>query len=135
MLDEQTGVAKTPCRPGVAKTPYKRNQYLVRGFGNTPESPHGGFTCPKYDPIAGQKRCKHYLANGACALPSEFMCVEWLKRNGHPYTLGALQECVQAPRAPFPHPELKRAPERSGAQFGPVQFVTNHSRSPSGDQR
>lgn len=40
-------------------------------------------TCPRYDPVPGTKRCKHYLKGGACALPDEFMCVEWLKANGH----------------------------------------------------
>jgi hypothetical protein len=37
--------------------------------------------CPKYLPLPGSKRCRHYLDGGACALASEFMCVEWLKRN------------------------------------------------------
>lgn len=40
-------------------------------------------TCPRYDPVPGTKRCKHYLKGGACSLPDEFMCVEWLKANGH----------------------------------------------------
>ena len=39
-------------------------------------------TCPKYEPVTGTKRCRHYQANGACGLPDEFMCVEWLKANG-----------------------------------------------------
>lgn len=41
-------------------------------------------TCPKYEPVPGTKRCRHYHANGACGLPDELMCVEWLKANGHP---------------------------------------------------
>lgn len=41
-----------------------------------------GITCAQY--VRGEgKRCRHYLPNGACSLPTEFMCVEWLKRNGH----------------------------------------------------
>lgn len=40
-------------------------------------------TCQRYDAVPGTKRCKHYLAGGACALPNELMCVEWLKANGH----------------------------------------------------
>ena len=40
-------------------------------------------TCPKYEAVAGTKRCRHYHANGACRLPDEFMCIEWLKANGH----------------------------------------------------
>ncbi len=41
------------------------------------------FTCPHYEPKLGSKRCRHYLEGGACARPDEFMCVEWLKANGH----------------------------------------------------
>jgi len=40
-----------------------------------------GITCAKYTRSEG-KRCVHYVSNGACALPDEFMCVEWLKVNG-----------------------------------------------------
>lgn len=40
-----------------------------------------GITCEQY--VRGEgKRCRHYLPNGACSLPGEFMCVEWLKKNG-----------------------------------------------------
>ena len=42
------------------------------------------YTCPRYDPAPGSRRCRHYLKGGPCALPSEFMCIEWLKANGHP---------------------------------------------------
>ena len=40
-------------------------------------------TCPNYEAVPGTKRCRHYHANGACALPDEFMCVEWVKANSH----------------------------------------------------
>lgn len=40
-----------------------------------------GVTCEHYTRGEG-KRCLHYAANGACRLPSEFMCSEWLKANG-----------------------------------------------------
>lgn len=43
-----------------------------------------GITCPRFDAPPGEKRCRHYVKGGACALPDEFMCVEWLKANGHP---------------------------------------------------
>jgi hypothetical protein len=39
--------------------------------------------CLKYEPVPGGRRCQHYVANGACDLPDELMCVEWLKANGH----------------------------------------------------
>jgi len=40
-----------------------------------------GITCESYTRGEG-KRCAHYAAGGACSLPTEFMCVEWLKHNG-----------------------------------------------------
>ena len=43
-----------------------------------------GYDCAHYQPRSSSKRCQHYLDGGACSLASEFMCVEWLKRNGHP---------------------------------------------------
>ena len=42
-----------------------------------------GITCPSYEAIPGRKHCRHYLANGGCSRPDEFMCREWLKANGH----------------------------------------------------
>lgn len=42
---------------------------------------HLPITCPAYEPGLGTKRCRHYHPSGACLLPDEFMCVEWLKVN------------------------------------------------------
>ena len=47
------------------------------------QSPDPVTNCPRYQPRAGSKRCEHYLDGGACALATEFMCVEWLKANRH----------------------------------------------------
>jgi hypothetical protein len=41
-------------------------------------------SCGKYEADHDGRRCRHYGGRGACALPDEFMCVEWLKANGHP---------------------------------------------------
>ena len=57
---------------------------VMQHHPNPNPNPVPGIDCPKYQPCAGSKRCQHYLDGGACALASEFMCVEWLKRNGHP---------------------------------------------------
>jgi hypothetical protein len=39
-------------------------------------------TCSKYSKQVGEsKRCVHFLPGGACALPDEVMCTEWLKVN------------------------------------------------------
>src|SRR5262245_40112340 len=46
------------------------------------EAPRLPVTCPHYDPLPGARRCRHYLPNGACDRPDEFLCVEWLKVNG-----------------------------------------------------
>lgn len=45
-----------------------------------PQRP-AGVTCETY--VRGEgKRCRHYLANGGCALPDVGTCTEWLKVNG-----------------------------------------------------
>ena len=45
--------------------------------------------CPKWEPTApGSKRCRYYIDpgtiqdEGMCKLPDEFLCVEWVRRNG-----------------------------------------------------
>ena len=48
-----------------------------------PRSRPSGITCPRYEALPGRKHCRDYLEGGACARPDEFMCVEWLKVNGH----------------------------------------------------
>jgi hypothetical protein len=53
---------------------------VVQHYPNQSHVPN--IDCPKYQPRASSKRCEHYLDGGACALATEFMCVEWLKRNG-----------------------------------------------------
>ena len=36
-----------------------------------------------YEPAAESRRCRSYQPNGVCGRPDEFMCVEWLRANGH----------------------------------------------------
>jgi hypothetical protein len=48
------------------------------------ESPARQIECPKYQALPNSKRCTHFVEGGACALPEELMCVEWLRANGHP---------------------------------------------------
>ena len=40
--------------------------------------------CATYEPRGDSRRCKHFVPNGACVLPNEFMCVEWLRVNAPP---------------------------------------------------
>lgn len=56
--------------------------------------------CPKYEPIPGSRRCRHYLDDGACARPDELMCVEWLKRNGHPVPPRATSDATRRAQEP-----------------------------------
>jgi hypothetical protein len=85
-------------------------------------------TCAKYEPLPGTKRCRHYHANGACGLPDEFMCVEWLKANGHapPTTAPATQpagdlfgqplvDVVDAAAPPKPRPPTPMVTRDEGA--------------------
>lgn len=60
-----------------------------------------GITCPHYEAIPGRKHCRHYLDNGACSLPTEFMCVEWMKANGHVVLEAAPKPAVVAPESPL----------------------------------
>ena len=74
-----------------------------------------GFTCPKYTRGEG-KRCVHYLVNGGCALPDEFMCVEWMKANR------------QGPAAPSVATAAEPSQQRTAAPqqhdlFGPPQVL------------
>ena len=44
--------------------------------------------CPKYEPLPGSKKCRHYVdeephLTGACAREDEFMCVVWLRKYPH----------------------------------------------------
>ncbi len=43
-----------------------------------------GITCEFFSAPEGTKRCSHYVGRGVCGLDDEFMCVEWLRVNGHP---------------------------------------------------
>lgn len=47
----------------------------------SPKPTRPPITCPDFEPLPNGKRCRHYLANGACSRPDHFMCEEWLKVN------------------------------------------------------
>jgi hypothetical protein len=74
--------------------------------------------CPKYEPLPDGRRCRHYLANGACDLPDEFMCIEWLKANGH----------APLPSVPTP-PPLER--DLFGAAYVPPSAIREPSHAPA----
>ena len=78
------------------------------------EGGKAAFDCPKYDPLPSNKRCRHYLDNGACALPDEFMCVEWLKANDHtPAPIGSQAQLFGGQPEPVASPLPTRlAPPR-----------------------
>jgi hypothetical protein len=64
-------------------------------------------TCPHYAPLPGVRRCRHYLPNGACDRPDEFLCVEWLKGNAHRAPVGGSGEDAMGAS-----PLVDRFPER-----------------------
>ena len=68
------------------------------------------FTCPHYDPQPGSKRCRSYLDRGACALPGEFMCREWMRANNQGPT--TLQPPVPAPAPESREPKRPTEPAR-----------------------
>jgi hypothetical protein len=80
--------------------------------------PAPGIDCPRYQPRASSKRCEHYLDGGACALATEFMCVEWLKANrrlvpqDHPShsAIPAHPVLLSDVATPAPEPAHARAP-------------------------
>ncbi|ACY13624.1 hypothetical protein [Haliangium ochraceum] len=59
-----------------------------------------GITCPSYEPRPGTTRCRSYLDGGVCTRADEFLCVEWLRANGH-----AVPESAKA-SAPVPGERL-----------------------------
>ena len=64
-----------------------------------------GVSCETY--VRGEsKRCLHYGASGACALPGADRCSEWLKANGHSARVdgGSSTADVPAPAASAPPP-------------------------------
>jgi hypothetical protein len=106
------------------------------------QNPAPGIDCSKYQPRTGSKRCQHYLDGGACALASEFMCVEWLKANrqlvaqdhpGHgatpaqPALLPGL--APPAPARAAPRLEVAAAMARSVSQAEPPSAPA-HARAP-----
>ena len=105
---------ETPYSKTGTESPIKRKSfYLNRGFGTT--STPTAITCPQYQAMRGSRRCMHYLASGACKLPAEFICTEYLKRNGYANASGTLQASVPAIPRIFAQPKLETPPERSGA--------------------
>ncbi len=78
-------------------------------------TPSAEVTCTRYDPVPGTRRCKHYLKGGACSLPDEFMCVEWLKANGH--------------HVPPPLPPVAPSPEVAPVEAAPPAPPT-HAEEP-----
>lgn len=78
-------------------------KHLLRPTPTPAAERPSGITCPKY--VRGEgKRCVHFRATGACALPDEFMCVEWMKANG---------KAPPAPPTPTPAPRTAAVPTQS----------------------
>ena len=78
------------------------DRYLDPGGGGGASS---AFSCPHYDAPDGSKRCRHYVAGGACDRPDELMCVEWLKANGQ---ASGESEAADLPARPAPNDGVDR---------------------------
>ncbi|MFI5245928.1 MAG: hypothetical protein ACHQQR_11920 [Gemmatimonadales bacterium] len=79
-------------------------------------------TCTKYLPIAGTRRCTHFEPNGACRLPDEFMCTEWLKANGH---------APSATTSPTPVSTTPSTTARRALGAAPPPFALTPAQTPS----
>lgn len=105
-----------------------RREIFNKTFREHPPLPTG-VTCPSYEALPGTKRCQHYLNGGACSLPTEFMCIEWLKVNGNsaqtitpappiPQARGLFQ--LQSPSVPPRTPPTAASPVRANPADQPI---------------
>lgn len=94
----------------------------------TPRPP--GVTCERY--VRGEgRRCAHYVAGGACALPELFRCTEWLKANPGPVAPPPPpRDLFGAPVAPKSVPRPPDA--RPVAPFKPPVVEPSEVRPPRG---
>jgi len=76
-----------------------------------------GITCSHYEALPGRKHCRHYLENGACSRPDEFMCIEWLKANGHAQATPSRVASVSADRS--------QAKQQKLSESSPVDLFGN----------
>ena len=65
-----------------------------------------GIECTKWEPASpGAKLCRYYIppgemeAEGLCKLPSELLCVEWVRRNGSEAQKGQLLDVRRKPKS------------------------------------
>jgi hypothetical protein len=100
------------------------NRYKATATAERPP----GITCPHYESQPGEKRCRHYVKGGACARPDEFMCIEWLKANGHAVA-SATPPAAEAPKPDDTQPAPKGATDLFGKPL-PVPPAATSARKP-----
>jgi hypothetical protein len=71
-----------------------------------------GIECTKWEPASpGAKLCRYYIppgemeAEGLCKLPSELLCVEWVRRNGSEAQKSQLLDVRRKPKSAPPIPD------------------------------
>ena len=71
-----------------------------------------GIECTKWEPASpGAKLCRYYIppgeleAEGLCKLPSEMLCVEWVRRNGSEAQKDQLLDVRRKPKLSPPIPD------------------------------
>jgi hypothetical protein len=78
-----------------------------------------GVTCAKY--VRGEgKRCLHYVVGGACALPDEFMCVQWLKANEAKASAASATKAPETVATEAPKPARRPQPKTLDLFAGPI---------------
>jgi hypothetical protein len=95
-----------------------------------------GVECPKWEPESqGSKRCRYYIdpgemgEEGMCKLPSELLCVEWVRRHGPPeqkeQLLGIRTPPKPAPVDPDAPPPLELQVQQRPPRPPPVIHTPN----------
>jgi hypothetical protein len=103
----------------VLPTPIYKEEYLInRGRQHSATQ----ITCPKYEGLEGSKRCRHYADGGACSLPDELMCIEWLRANGHAFAPASTPSLPMA-REPFRLEVQQAAPALRAVTAPPAVHV------------
>lgn len=77
-----------------------------------------GVTCAKY--VRGEgKRCLQYVVGGACALPDELMCLQWLKANEAKASAAATTKAPETVATEAPKPARRPRPKTLDLFAGP----------------
>ena len=63
------------------------------------------YSCPHYEALPDDKRCRNYVKGGSCARSDELVCVEWLKHNKKAKTAPNKRPLLDLFGNPLPEPK------------------------------